>query len=232
MEIPRASRVPWLFASFCLLGAVAAWLWHVQTDRVVASPSPAGSATEVQADSSLAVSPLPSDVVLEATESAGVGRDPEIQPSTNEDGAAPARKFDVDLPRVLRGLEAFDRSRSYDTAYGLLIATIEAELDAQGRFEDVTGKWDEIDPKDGHRLLRYPKHDPEIGFLDTTDPRGTRWYRFTRADCPEWWALVHPEPGSVTGRQDSIAEPRKVASELADAIRARAAAAIERYRDP
>lgn len=142
-----------------------------------------------------------------------------------------AKKVDIDLVGLYERLGRFDSNRSWDTAFNLLQGVIQVEWDANGRFEDVTNKWDVIDPGNGHPLLKLPKYDPEMGFLDITDPRGTRWYRFTRDDFPEWWELRYPDGTTETGKQDGIAMPKKIAPELASSIRAHAAKLIEQYKD-
>ena len=129
-------------------------------------------------------------------------------------------------------LKEFDSNRSWDSAHALLQSCIQVEWDANGRYEDVTGKWDEIDPSNGHKMLKLPKYDPaQEGFLSILDPRGSRWYRFTRQDFPEWWDLNFPAEGSATGTQEGFAMPRRVADDLATSIRSRANGLLDRYKD-
>lgn len=149
------------------------------------------------------------------------------QPARNEQ-----KNPTVSLECLYLRLQDFDSNRTWDTANMLLQFCIQVEWDANGRFEDVTNKWDEVDPADGHLLRKMPKYDPrKEGFISILDQRGSRWYRFTPEDFPEWWQLRYPEPKSETGQQEGIAMPKKVSADLAAAIRTRAAGLIEKYGD-
>jgi hypothetical protein len=137
---------------------------------------------------------------------------------------------EVNLEVLDSRLREFESSRTWTSASNLLQACIQVEWDASGRFEDVTNKWDEVDPENGHLLRKLPKYDPQKeGFFATLDPRGSRWYRFSRQDYPEWWELHFPDGSTETGKQDGVATPKRVAGELADAIHTRATGLMERF---
>lgn len=175
----------------------------------VASPAPAGQAP-------LALDGAGVEARIDVTHSAP-------DPVGKKEGNS------VDTQLLKQRLSQFDESPTWQSSLDLLTECIVVECDSVNRFEDVTNKWDRIDPSNGHKLRKLPEFDPEVGFIDRMDARGTRWYRFGRSDYPEWFALRDPDPATVTGQPSGIATPKQVDPALAASIRKHAASVLEHY---
>jgi len=206
-----------------------AWLLAGRPREIRGTPQPSHA---IDSDAPRLAEGETHPLAVEAPELRSQVDDADSAPNPPQPTKQQKKKVDVLLWPLSNRLQEFDAHRSFDTASALLQSCIQVEWDANGKFEDVTNKWDTIDPSNGHQLLKLPKYDPkQEGFLDILDPRGSRWYRFTPQDFPEWWQLNYPDPASETGKQEGFAMPRRVADDLASAIRTRATGLLERFKD-
>jgi hypothetical protein len=116
-------------------------------------------------------------------------------------------------------LESYDRDPNWTSARAVMQSYIVVDMDSKDLYKVYNGG------------PMFPPNAPGIDHIYCADPRGTRTYSFTREEYPEWFDLhTPPEDDKITGTQDGIAMPTKIAPELAARIRALAVAAIETHR--
>jgi hypothetical protein len=146
-------------------------------------------------------------------------QDPTPAPIATQSQEDLIRTARIHLAPLQELLKSYDRDPHWDSARMLMQWYIAVDMDSKGQYKVYTGG------------SIFPPKSPGIDHLHSVDPRGDRTYSFTREEYPEWFDLhTPPEDDKITGTQDGIAMPTKIAPELAARIRALAVAAIETHR--